>query len=240
MGVRLHARLLLIGMLLVVGVGTAGCTQAARPQAQSKQAVFDAAVSKGDAAWQAGDAEAAYNLYSEALKTSGAKDANGVVLGKQEKAKRLMLSRQILANSKPSLDALSSYVQVLQYSSEDSTEAAAARNGLVDSLKTYPKSMRAEIASLRKGIKANRSVRMPLTVSLVGSLAEGWRAEVVQAPGSAGAHANAAVRDLAAAAAAVDKAFDRKFKEDALRDLASADKSLSAADREFKAARTGK
>jgi hypothetical protein len=239
--IRRDARLALaVVLLLVAGVGTTACTKGDVPAPQSEQAAFDAAVSKANTAWQAGDAEAAFNLYTEALKAPGAKDSNGVVAGQQETAKRLMLSRRILANAEPSLEALSSYAQVLQYSSVESTEAAAARNGLADSLKAYPKEMRAEVAAMRKAIKGDRSVEMGLTASLVSGLADGWRAEVAQAPGAAGVHAAAAAKYMGAAAAAVEKAFDRKYAEDALRDLTAADKSLAAAVRELTAARTGK
>jgi len=241
MGIRRDARLaLVVVLLLVAGVGGTACAKDSSPAPQSEQAAFDAAVSKANAAWQAGDAEAAFNLYTEALKAPGAKDSNGVIARKQEEAKRLMLSRRILANAEPSLDALSSYVQVLQYSSAESTEAAAARNGLADSLKAYPDGIRTEVAAMRKAIKGNRSVEIGLTTSLVSSLADGWRAEVVQAPGAAGVHAAAAAKYLGAAAATVEKAFDRKYAEDALRDLTAADKSLAAAARELTAARTGK
>jgi hypothetical protein len=204
------------------------------------QAAFDTAVSGANAAWTAGDAEAAFDLYTKALKVPGAKDANGVVAGQQEKAKRLMLSRQILARTSPSIETLGSFVQVLQYSSVDSTEAAAARNGLADCLKTYPGSMRTEVADMRKAIKGNQSFELGLTTSVVSSLAEGWQTKVAQAPGAAGVHAAAAAKDLGAAATAVKKAFDRKSAQDALRDLSAADTSLAAAARELAAVRTGK
>jgi hypothetical protein len=236
-----HARLgLVAALLLVAAAGTTACTKGSGPAPQSQQSAFDAALSKADAAWHVGDAETAFNLYTEALKIPGAKDPSGTIAARQEKAKGMMLSRQILARVEPSPEALSSYVQVLQYSSAESTEAAAARNGLADSLKAYPKEMRAEVAAMRKAIRGNRSAEKGLTASLVSMLADGWRAEVAQAPGAVGAHAAAAARYLGAAATAVERAFGRRYANDALRDLAAADTSLAAAARELTTVRTAK
>lgn len=229
----------LIAFFVIVAVGAGACSRNAAAPGSSPQAVFDAAVAKADAAWASGDAEKAFDLYTAALKTKGATDSGGKVAAQQEKAKRLMLSRSILAKTEPSLGSLSAYVQVLQYSAAESTEAAAARSGLVDSLKSYPGQMRAEIAKMRKDINADRSVEMPFVVTLVSKMADGWVTEVGQAPGPVGVHAAAAAKAMGTATKAVDKAFARKFAEDALSDLAAADKSLATADRELAAARTG-
>jgi hypothetical protein len=227
-----------VAVLLVAVLGISACSQAASSRPPSQQAVFDGVVVKADAASASGDAETAFTLYSEALQTGDATDTTGLVAGKQEKAKRLMLSRRILAKSEPTVDSLSSYVQVLQYADAESTEAVAARNGLVDCLKPYPGQLRADVAEMRRGIKGNKSVEMSLTVSLVLKMAEGWRAELAQAPGSVGTHAAAAAKYMDTAAQAVDTAFGRKYAKDALRDLAAADKAIAAADREFAAARS--
>ncbi len=97
-----------------------------------------------------------------------------------------MVSRQILAKTEPSLNSLAPYVQVLLYTTAESTESVAARSGLVDCLDSYPGLMREEVAALRKDIQAGRGSTMPLTISLVQGLADGWQAEVKQAPGQTG------------------------------------------------------
>jgi hypothetical protein len=238
---RSRASVCLFGAFLVsLALGATGCASATTTNVSSPQAAFDATVSKADAAWKAGDAERAFDLYTAALKTAGSQDSSGAVAAKQEKAKKLMLARRILARAEPSPDALSSYVQALQYASEESTEAAAARTGLAESLMPFAKEMRAEVATLRKRIQARRSVEMPSTVYLARELGESWRAEVAQAPAPAGVHAATAARQIRAAADAVYKAFDRKYAGDALRDLASADKALDAADRALADLRGGK
>lgn len=239
MGGARQARVgILVALLVAASLSTSACGQGVGPKVQSPQAAFDVAVSKADAAWHSGDAEAAFNLYTDALKIQGARDAGGLVAAQQDKAKRLVVSRRILAKAEPALGTLSSYVQVLQYSAAESTEAAAARNGLADCLKPYPKGMRAEVVALRRDIKANKSIAMPLTSALVVALADGWLTEVAQAPGSSGTHAAAAAKHLGDAAAAVSKAFDSKYADDALADLARADKALVAAAKELEAART--
>ena len=226
---------------LVVVLALAGCaTSNTTPKSQDPKSVFDTAVITGDRAWAAGDAEAAYKQYSSALKVNGVSDAGGVVAVKRDKAKHLMLSRQILASSVPSPNSLDEYVQVLQYSSAESTEAAAARTAIVSILRPSAKDMRKDVASLRKSIKSAGSASLPSSVSLAHDMAPTWRALVVQIPGSTATHAAAAIDALLAASKSVEKAFDRKYMDDALKDLAPVGKSLDRADRELDAVAAGK
>ena len=229
----------IVSMALALLMITAGCAPAPEKK-PDPQARFDSIVASADAAWKADDASTAFELYTKALATKDATDVAGVVAAKQDKAKRLTLAREILAGHEPALNSISPYVQVLLYSAVESTEAAAARNGLVDSLDAFPGQIKDEVNALRLDIKTGKSVELPTVVFVVNRLADGWESEVSQAPGSTGKHAAAAAAHLKAATDLVKKAFDRKYGDDALKDLAAADERLDAAARELEAARSEK
>ncbi len=224
-----------IGLVAVLALG--GCST--HPSPSGPQAKFDATVAKADAAMKAGDAETALELYTDAL-AIGRLDKSGAVAKRQGNAKHLVLSRRILATTEPSVDSLDRYVQVLQYASADSTEAAAARNGLAQSLDQMLRPMGGDVAAIRAAISANKSVRLPPAPSLVLGMSAGWRSSVAEAPGPIGRHAVAAVDGLDSAAAKIKAAFGTTDERAALGDLTAADRMLATATSELQAVRQGK
>jgi len=224
---RLSAVMALLGCTLAMLL-LAGC--AAEPAAPpTKQQQFAAKVAQADQAWDAGDAEDAFALYTEALKIDPPSDADGAVKAKQEAAKNLTLSRRILAGTSPGPESIGEYAQAATYATADSTESAAARRGLATILDEFRRSMQKDVTALRKRIKANKSVELPVSVFLVDGIGDGWQSDVAQTPGPVGESARTAVKELRAAADSVGKAFDRTDADEALADLKRAESHLDAA-----------
>jgi hypothetical protein len=221
----------MMGVLSLTAAIGGGCSRPADAP-PSPQSVFDATVARATVASGAGDAAEAHRLYEEALATEGAVDAGGQVASMARSAEDLIRARSAL--SAASAGSPLEWAQALQWASAETTEAAAARNGLVDFLGGYSGQLRKEIAVVRKGIRAGRSVDWPATADLIQRRGQAWRDQVAVVPGATGEHAVAGVDRLTEAVRSIDKAWDHGYTQ-ALRDLSAADRSLDAADREFEA-----
>lgn len=214
----------------IVFAACAGCARETQPRTSEAQQNFEATVARADAARKAGNAESAFELYTEALRSEGATDPAGTVKARQEEAKRLMLVRRILATNEPGISKLGVYVQAVDYASLESTESAAAHKGLASCLMPYPKELRAEIASLRKRVKAGKDIELPLTVKLVTSLADDWTRELETLPQPVRSDYLSAVASMAKAASTVERVFEKDYYSDAtLKELQRADQAIDEA-----------
>lgn len=220
--------------LVLTLVLLAGCAPGpVKPAKASPQERFDALVAEADLAWEDGEAERAFELYNEAIRTTGA-TASDAVRARQERAKNLVLSRRILTSTSRSFGNIAPFVQVLQYSA-GATETAEAGTAIADQLNGMVREARSELKAAKKGIAAGDSVEMPLAVQVLGGMSDEVGAELAQAPGDPGTHFSAAMAHVADAWEAVDKAWGVRYIEEALPLLATADKKLAEAEREIAA-----
>jgi hypothetical protein len=224
--------LAIVGALSLTAAIGSGCSMPADGP-PSPQVAFDAAVASATVAWDKGDAAGAHRLYEEALATAGAIDAGGRIASLAQVAESLVRARSAL--SAASAGSPLEWAQALQWASAETTEAAAARKGLIDFLGGYSKQLRKEIALVRKRIRAGRSASWPATADLIQRRGHNWRDQVAVVPGVTGKHAVAGVDRLIAAVRSIDEAWDHDDSQ-ALRDLSAASRALDAADREFGAA----
>lgn len=187
---------------------------------------FARLTTEGDAAWVAGDAEAAYYRYTEALETTGAVDAGGMVAGKQELAKHTFIARNLLDDFSGNTWAFDPLIAILTEHSVAATESVEARSQIIESIARSSQSMRDEWIPFRQTIEAEQSARLPVGTYVNCSLSEAVLSDIENLEGPFGQDVVTAMQFIERAANEAALCMEREWVEDAVADLETGEATL--------------
>lgn len=223
-----------IAILLLVAttclVCAPGCTSEA-PEGSTSQAAneFEGLVAAGDEALEAGDAKAAFDLYTEALKGPDASDTDGTVAEKQEHAKALYIARNILAQEANPMDPKDSVTILVEYSAA-ATETAEAKRRVIEFLQAQADSMRHDIPALKATIEAEEEFQVPLSIYMADEMTDTWTKTLSRIPGDFGTKALAGMALLARSADEANMITQHQWVEECVADLETCEATLAELD----------
>jgi hypothetical protein len=220
--------LLLVAMLSLSAA--AGCSaKAPASSAEASKSQFEEFVTQGDKALEAGDAKAAFDLYTKALAAPDANDTDGEVAKKQAHTKSLFIARNLLVGDANPLDPSDSVTILVQYSDAE-TETVEAKRRVIEFMQGEADAMRRDIPALKKTISAEEEYQVPTSIYMADAMTEEWTKKLGRIPGDFGAKSLAAMALLGRSADEANMITTRKWVEDCIADLDKCEATLAELD----------
>lgn len=224
-----NVRVLLLAVLVCLTV-VSGCAEGGATSNEGDGASrFDELVRRADETLQAGDAKAAFDAYTEALKLPDAADAEGAVAAKQQHAKSLYIARNLLAKEANPMDPKDSVTVLVEYSDAE-TETVEAKRRVIEFLQGRADSMRQDIPGLKSTIQAEQEFQVPLSIYMTDEMTDTWNKTLGRIPGDFGAQSMAAMGVLARAADEANMITEHQWVEDCVADLDRCEATLAELD----------
>ncbi len=229
--------LAVLSFALLLG-GCAGAQQDPVAATPSPAEEFARLTAEGDAAWEAGDAETAYYRYSEALETTGAVDADGLVAGKQELAKHTFIARNLLDDFSGNTWAFDPLIAIITEHSVAVTETVEARAQIIESIARSSQSMRDEWGPFRQQIEAEEYAKLPVGTYMNCSLSDAVMSDIENLEGPFGQDVVVAMQFIERAANEAAMCMEREWVEEAVADLETGGATLDELDAHLEKMRT--
>ncbi|MDZ4063606.1 MAG: hypothetical protein U1E22_02965, partial [Coriobacteriia bacterium] len=217
---------ILVAFFLVLSLGMAGCAKSDAESGPADSKTFQSVVEQADQAMQAGDAKGAYDLYAEALSMGTAEDPDRSVATRQELAKHLFIARGLLASDNSEYDPKPCVTIIVEHSSAE-TETAEAKSRILAFFQEQHDVLVKDIGALRATIEAEKSFKIPMSVSMVGGMKPTWTKDVARLEGDYGTQVRRALDLLVQAADEATACQDHEYIDEAVAELDKSERTLA-------------
>lgn len=209
-------------MVAVLLTGCAGGdTEAAAPSTDA----FDQLVVQADSALQSGNAQGAYDLYTEAFALPATNDPDGAIAVSQEQAKHLYIARNMLA--KETSSDLKVLVAIMVEHSTAETETAEAKRRVVQFFQDEHDVMLRDFGKLRTTIRAEEPYKLPASIYMAEGMEPNLRKDLSRLEDQFGADMNQALEYLVLAADQASECMNHEWVSEAEAELDIAEATLT-------------
>lgn len=208
----------------VVVVLLSGCADGNEEVTAPTTDAFDALVAEADSALQSGNAQAAFDLYSEAFTLSATNDPDGTIAARQEQAKHLYIARNMLA--KDSTYDLKTFVAIMVEHSTAETETAEAKRRMVQFFQDEHDVMVRDLGKLRTTIRAEEPYKLPASIYMAEGMEPNYRKDMSRLEGQFGTEMIQALDYLVLAADQASECMNHEWISEAEAELDIAEETL--------------